>query len=61
MNIHSKKIIELIKKEKVVTSSEVAGILGVSWNTADKYLLELLIEGKIDRIKKVGVNLWILK
>ena len=61
MNIHNKKIIELIKKKKVVTSSEVAGVLGVSWNTADKYLLELLVEGKVERIKKTGVNLWILK
>ncbi|MCK4649906.1 DUF977 family protein [Candidatus Pacearchaeota archaeon] len=61
MNIHSKKIIGLIKKEKVVTSSEVADVLGLSWNTADKYLMELLIEGKIDRIKKAGVNLWALK
>jgi len=61
MNTHSKKIIELIKKEKVVTSSEVAGFLVVSWNTAEKCLLELVIDGKIERIKKMGVNLWILK
>ncbi len=61
MNIHNKKIMELMKKEKVVTSSEVAGALGVSWNTADKYLLELLVEGKVERIKKAGVNLWMLK
>ena len=60
MNIH-KKILDLIKKEKVVTSSEVADKLGVSWNTAEKYLLELVIEGKIEKIKKSGVNLWILK
>jgi Mn-dependent DtxR family transcriptional regulator len=61
MNIHSKKIIELIRKEKIVTSSEVAAVLGVSWNTAEKYLLELIIEGKVVKIKKVGVNLWMLK
>ena len=61
MNMHSKKIIELIKKERVVTSSEIAGALGVSWNTAEKYLLELIIEGKIIKIKKMGVNLWVLK
>jgi len=61
MNAHSKKILGLIKKEKIVTSSEVAGVLGVSWNTAEKYLLELVIDGKIDRIKKVGVNLWVMK
>ena len=61
MNMHSRDIIDLIKKERVVTSSEVAEIFGVSWNTADKYLVELLIEGKIVRIKKAGVTLWLLK
>jgi predicted HTH transcriptional regulator len=61
MNAHSKTILDLIKKEKIVTSSEVAGHLGVSWNTAEKYLLELVIDGKITKIKKVGVNLWILQ
>ena len=61
MKIHKEKIIKLIKKEKIVTSSEVANYLKVSWNTAEKYLLELVIDGKIDKIKKVGVNLWVLK
>jgi len=61
MNNHSKQILDLIKKERVVTSSELAKFLGVSWNTAEKYLLELIIEGKIERIKKEGVNLWLLK
>ncbi len=61
MNLHSKKIIDFLKKQRVVTSSEIAKFLKVSWNTADKYLLELVIEGKIERIKKEGVNLWILK
>lgn len=61
MNTHSKKIIELIKKKRIVTSSEVAEAIRVSWNTAEKYLLELVIEGKIDKIKKAGVNLWVLK
>lgn len=60
MKIHSGAIVKLIRKEKVVTSSEVAESFGVSWNTADKYLMELLVEGKVERIKKVGVNLWIL-
>ena len=45
----------------MVTSSEIAKDLDISWNTADKYLLELVIEGKIERIKKAGVNLWVLK
>ncbi|MCH7850323.1 MAG: DUF977 family protein [Nanoarchaeota archaeon] len=57
----SKSILDFIKKEKVVTSSEIASYLEVSWNTAEKYLLELLIEGKIVRIKKTGVNLWLIK
>lgn len=61
MNIHNEEIIKLIKKKKIVTSSEIAGELKISWNTAEKYLLELVIEGKIDKIKKAGVNLWMLK
>jgi Mn-dependent DtxR family transcriptional regulator len=61
MNTYSKKILDLIKKEKVVTSSEIAKMLKVSWNTADKYLLELLVERKVERIKKEGVNLWIIR
>ncbi len=61
MKIHNKEIISLIKKEKVVTSSEVANKLKISWNTADKYLLELLIKNQVERIKKAGVTLWVLK
>jgi Mn-dependent DtxR family transcriptional regulator len=61
MNTHNEEILGLVKKEKVVTSNEVAEKLEVSWNTAEKYLLELALDGKIDRIKKVGVNLWVLK
>jgi ribosomal protein S25 len=58
MEIHS-KIFEIVKKERVVTSSEIAEKFNISWNTAEKYLLELVIEGKIEKIKKMGVNLWI--
>jgi len=61
MNIHNKKITDFIKEKKVVTSSELAKFMGISWNTAEKYLLELIIEGKLERIKKEGVNLWIIK
>ena len=61
MNTHSKKILDLIKKEKVVTSSEVAKKLKINWNTAEKYLLELGMDGKLEKIKKLGVNLWLLK
>lgn len=61
MNIRSKRILEFIKKEKVITSSELAKHLKISWNTAEKYLLEMIIEGKIIKIKKEGVNLWMLK
>lgn len=61
MNIHSPKIMELLRKEKVITSSEAAKLLKVSWNTADRILTELLIEKKVVRIKKEGVNLWLLQ
>lgn len=62
MKSHSEKeILDFIKKTKIVTSSEIAKYFNISWNTADKYLLELAFSGKIDRIKKQGVTLWVLK
>ncbi len=61
MNIHRGKILEYIKEKKVVTSSEISKLVKISWNTADSYLKDLALEGKIERIKKEGVNLWIIK
>lgn len=61
MNIHKEQILRLIKQEKVITSSELAKYLKISWNTAEKYLLEMALEGKVELIKKEGVNLWLLK
>jgi Mn-dependent DtxR family transcriptional regulator len=61
MNINNEDIIQLIKKKVIVTSSEVAEEFKVSWNTAEKYLMELLIENKINRMKKTGVTLWMMK
>jgi DeoR/GlpR family transcriptional regulator of sugar metabolism len=56
-----KKILKYLGEKRVVTSSELAKLLGVSWNTAQNYLLELALDDKILRIKKEGVNLWMLK
>jgi Mn-dependent DtxR family transcriptional regulator len=61
MRSHSLKLLVLLKEQKVVTSSEAARALKVSWNTADNYLKELLIEGSVERLKKQGVTLWVLK
>lgn len=61
MKVHKNKLVEYIKKNRVVTSSEIASHFNVSWNTADKYMLEVLIDGKVERIKKQGVNLWVAK
>lgn len=61
MNIHNKKILKYIGEKRVITSSELAKFLCVSWNTAEKYLLELGMENKVIKIKKEGVNLWMLK
>ncbi|MCK4590084.1 MAG: DUF977 family protein [Nanoarchaeota archaeon] len=60
MKSHS-KILGFIRKNKVITTSELADHLKVSWNTAEKYLLELTLENKLIRIKKIGVNLWLIK
>lgn len=45
----------------VATTSEVAKALAISWNTAEKHLLELALEQKLVRLKKAGVNLWVLR
>ena len=56
-----RKILSMIKKlGKVTTTTEIAEKMKVSWNTAEKHLLELALEGKISRLKKAGVNLWVL-
>lgn len=57
----TKHILTLIDREGVVTTSEVAKEQKVSWNTAEKYLLELALEGKLRRVRKAGVNLWLRK
>jgi len=61
MNIHKEKVIKLLKERKVITTSELAKEIGISWNTAEKILLELTIENKLERIKKEGVNLWLAR
>jgi DeoR/GlpR family transcriptional regulator of sugar metabolism len=62
MNVQQRdKILKLLREKKVITSSELAKFLGISWNTAQSYLMELALEEEIIRIKKEGVNLWILK
>jgi predicted HTH transcriptional regulator len=55
------KILQFALESQVVTTSEIASKFKISWNTAEKYLLELTLEGKISRLKKQGVNLWIVK
>lgn len=68
MDIHNSdsyknKILEFVKKTEgnIITTSEIASNLKISWNTAEKKLLELALDNKMIRIKKVGVNLWLLK
>ncbi len=59
--IYSRILKFAAKEGKVVTTSEIAAAFNFSWNTAEKYLLELVLEGKLNRIRKLGANLWVLK
>lgn len=63
MRLHNfeRKILDFAKKDKVVTTAEIAKHFDISWNTAERYLLELALDGKLNRVKKTGVNLWVLK
>jgi len=56
------RILGAIKaKGGIVTTTEISSEFKLSWNTAEKYLLELFIEHQIERLKKTGVNLWVLR
>jgi len=63
MELHNlkTKILDFSKKDRVITTAEIAKEFDVSWNTSEKYLLELTLDNKFRRIKKAGVNLWVLK
>jgi len=63
MRLHNlvKKILDFAKKDGVITTAEIANEFKISWNTAEKYLLELTLDNKFKRVKKAGANLWILK
>ena len=63
MKLHNfkRKILDFSEKDRVITTSEIANEFKISWNTAEKYLLELTLDNKFKRIKKSGVNLWVLK
>jgi len=63
MKLHNlkNKILEFAKKDRVITTAEISTFFKISWNTAEKYLLELTLDNKFKRLKKAGVNLWILK
>jgi len=55
------QIYNFLKNEEVITTSEVARKLKLNWGTAERGLMELVMDNKIERIKKKGVNLWMLK
>ena len=63
MNIHKikQKISAFAHEERVITTSEIAEKFSMSWNTAEKYLLEMALDGILVRKKKQGVNLWLPK
>ncbi len=54
-------IMEFLKKHKITTSAEISRFLNISWNTAERYLLELALEKKVERIKKGKITIWMKK
>ena len=61
-NLNYERIMDFIRKNKVVTTGEVAEFLKISWNTANSWLLNLALKKKIELIKKEGgLNLWLKK
>ena len=48
----------LLKKNYYLTTTQVAKLAGVSWNTADKYLREAYKKGWINTKKRGNRRLW---
>ena len=63
MKLHNikQKILDYSKNDGVITTAEIANKFEMSWNTAEKNLLEMTLDDKFKRIKKTGVNLWVLR
>ncbi|MAH07014.1 hypothetical protein CMI38_02055 [Candidatus Pacearchaeota archaeon] len=53
------RVYNLFKSNKILTTSEVASLLGISKGAAERNLMELTLDKKIERIKKEGINLWL--
>jgi len=45
MRLHNigNKILDFAKKDRVVTTTEIANEFEISWNTAERYLLDLWV------------------
>lgn len=54
------RVLEELSKGPM-TPDEVAKSLGISWSTAQGYLLKLTGEGKVSLVKKGRVNVFYLK
>ena len=54
-------ILKYLQQQRVITTSEISEKMKLSWNTAEKRLLELAVDAKVMKIKKAGVNLWVIK
>lgn len=56
-----KLLLESLLEDGPKLTIQLAGAVGVHWNTAEKYLLKLAAEGMVEKDKKWGRNLWFLK
>ena len=55
------RILKLFEKDKLLITSDVAKIFDVTLTTAQRALTELVLQDKVERIKKDCVNLWLKK
>lgn len=52
------EIIECIKNSKRLATGRVAGIIGIDFGYAQKYLMELEHEKKVKRIEETNATYW---
>jgi len=55
------QVYRLFNKKRLLITSDIMKALNITHATAQRNLIELFIQGKIDRLKKEGITLWMIK
>jgi len=61
MDSLKEKLLELLRQKSPRSTYNLASSLNASWHSVHEKLLELQVEGIVERLVVSGMNLWFLK